>query len=247
MWNNDFLDYVEIRRRIERHLPGMFWVFVHLALFLAAVLALLGIEHPMYYYNGYTSSFIRPDLGFAMTFWSVLLLIHSLWTFRRSGATGKVRERAIERELQERLEQDDTQLLNDQRRVFRIRGLLDEDIRQRSGHFVGLLGFLILNAATWFVWAANGGRDSYTWQMTIPTAIAVLAPALALNLFRRRRRDQKLQALMSDHLVQVAKGKRKLSFDDLAERTVRLSDDGELVHADDDQVEVTQADSRYHT
>src|SRR5437879_4514794 len=100
MWNNDFLDYIEIRRRIERQLSGMFWVFVHLGLFLAAVLALLAIEHPIYYYNGGTS-FIEPNIGFAMTYWSVLLLLHSLWTYRRSGATAKVRERAVERELHE--------------------------------------------------------------------------------------------------------------------------------------------------
>jgi hypothetical protein len=230
MWNNDFLDYVEIRRRIEQRLPQMPAVWAHLALFLGAVIVLVTVTSPHggYYYYERVGYFIQPGNGFAMAGWSVLLLIHGLWAYKRSGAAS-IREQAVERELRERLEHDDTGLLADHRRNFRIRGLLDEDVRQRAGLYVGMLAFLLINAVTWLIWGANGARDSYTWQMTIPTAIAILAPAFALNAWRRARRDRKLQALMSEQHTQVAKSKRKLSFDEMAERAVRLSDDGELV------------------
>ncbi len=241
MWNNDFFDYIEIRRRIERQLPGAQQVFGHLALFLLAVIAFVTIRYGQYSVNPWPGYGLEPGLAYAMTFWSILLLIHGLWAYRRSGAAGAARERAVERELEKRIGQDDTGLLADHRRVFRIRGLLDEDIRLRSGLFIWLLSFLAVNATTWVIWASAGARSSYTLQMTIPTAIAFVAPALVLNLWRRRRRDRKLQRLMSEQAPQAAKAKRKRSFDEMAERAVRLSDDGELVNADDDLDELREA------
>jgi 2TM domain len=237
MWNNAFLDYLEIRRRIERRLPGMLWVWVHLAPFLAVVIMLLGVNSA--YIDRYPDPpyFLVPGLGLPMTFWSIALLLHGLWSYRRSAAMARTREQGIDQELRERIEQDDTMLLADPRRVFRIRGLLDEDIRQRSGLYMALLAFLLLNAATWIVWASKGADDSYTWQMTIPTVIVFLLPALALNMWRRRRRDHKLERLMAERKVDTGKSKRKLSFDDMAEAAVRLSDDGELVPFDDAQRE----------
>jgi hypothetical protein len=242
MWNNEFLDYVEIRRRIERLLPGMQAVFVHLVLFLAAVVVFLAVEFPRLHYYSYTQYFMEPGMGFFMTVWSVLLVLHGLWLYRRSGSAAAVREQAVEREIQARLEQGDTALLEDQRRVFRIRGLLDEDIRQRAGLNVALLTFLAVNVGTWLVWASHGAVDSYTWQMTIPTALAFLIPAFVLNLWRRRRRDTRLRSLMSERTVAAGKAKRKLSFDDIAERAVHLSDDGELVNLDNFDDDLREAD-----
>jgi len=57
MWNNDFLDYLEIRRRIERQLRGMQAVFGHLVLFLVAFSVLLAIEIPRLHYYTYTQYF----------------------------------------------------------------------------------------------------------------------------------------------------------------------------------------------
>jgi hypothetical protein len=226
MWEQDsaYLDYGEIRRRIEQRLAGATGIVWHMALFLVAILAILMFVIPGQT-NGYPY-FIEPGVGALFAIWSIVLMLHGARSFRRSGAIPRRREPAIEEEISERVEQGDTVLLEDVRQVFRVRALLNQDIRQRAGILAVINAFLIFNAFVWVMWTLQGATSSYTWQMTIPTAIVFLLPAFALNALRRVRRDRKLARMLAglDNRVEVPKRKRLL--DD--EVFVRLSDDGEL-------------------
>ena len=136
--------------------------------------------------------------------------------------------RAVDDELNQRLERGDTELLDNPRAAFRLQALLNEDIRERAGIFTAIMAFLMVNAVTWLAWAAQGAYSSYTWQMTVPTTLVFLLPALALNTWRRARRNRRIVRTLSGERgfdAPLMKAKRTLD----EETAYRLSDDGELV------------------
>jgi hypothetical protein len=219
-----FLEYKEIRRRIERQLANMRAVIGHLLLHLGSMIAIL------LYYDTNDYSQIDSRLNSIMMWWSFLLLIHGLWVYWKSGTSGKAREAAIKYQLEERLDKRDTELLSNPREAFRLHNMLEEDIRKRSGAFMATLLFLIVNAAMWFIWMYQGRYSYFPWQMAIPFAFMLLIPAAIISFLRRADRESHYRLLLdnwtSDSDSMSRKPKQKRSEDDA---TVRLSDDGELI------------------
>lgn len=230
MWDKHplFLDYLQIRQRVESRLASSQAILAHIGLFLIAVLALLITTlYPINYPYVPRSHFINVGASYLMTAWSIVLLGHGVWAYRKSGASDNKRAQIIENEVNQRLEHGDTELLDNPRQVFRLQALLNEDIRLRAGLFVPIMLFLMLNAVTWAAWAVQGASTSYTWQMTIPTALFFLLPPLAVNTWRRARRNRRIMRLLTDEYATSEKPKRTA---EAAHDTIyRLSDDGELM------------------
>jgi Na+/melibiose symporter-like transporter len=223
-----FLDYLHIRQRIESRMASSQAILTHIGLFLIAVLALLITTlYPINYPYVPRSHFIDAGASYLMTVWSIALLGHGVWVYRKSGASANTRARAVENEINQRLEHEDTELFDNPRQVFRLQAVLNEDIRLRAGLFTPITLFLMLNAVTWAAWAVQGASTSYTWQMTIPTALVILLPPLAVNTWRRNRRNRRIMRLLTNEYAVSEKPKR--TAEDARDAVYRLSDDGELV------------------
>jgi hypothetical protein len=235
MWDKHplFLDYLQIRQRVESRLASSQVILAHIGLFLIAVLALLITTlYPINYPYVPRLHFIDPGVSYLMTVWSILLLGHGLSAYQKSGASNNKRAQIIEDEVNQRLEHGDTELLDNPRQAFRLQALLNEDIRLRAGLFAPIMLFLMLNAVTWAAWAVQGASTSYTWQMTIPTALFFLSPPLAVNTWRRARRNRRIMRLLTDEYVASEKPKRTAQA--AHDAAYHLSDDGELVQIIED-------------
>jgi hypothetical protein len=242
-----FRDYQEVRRNIESKLASPGLILGHVVLFNLAVLALFAFTvllNPAVPFYVPRSHFVDAGASYAMTAWSLLLVAHGLWVYRKSGADGGQRGRVIEGELEHRIKQGDTDLLDNPRQTFQIRGLLTEDVRLRSGVFVPILAFIFVNALTWAVWGIQGAYSSYTWTVTLPTTLAFLLPALVVNMVRRQRRNRRIMRLLDEDSAYGAPVKAKRTLNDDDEAVYHLSDDGELVAVEGDAAE-RKAKMRY--
>jgi membrane protein implicated in regulation of membrane protease activity len=237
MWEKPplFLDYLQVRHRIESRLAASQTILGHIALFLIVVIALLiSAAYTGVYPYVPRSHFIDVGISYLMTVWSIALLGHGLWVYRKSGASANVRTRIIENELNQRLEHGDTELLDDPRQGFRLQALLNEDVRMRAGLLLPVMIFLMINAANWAAWAVQGAYSSWTWQLTVPAALVLLLPPLAVNAWRRRRRNRRIMQLLGDDQTYAAAMKPKRTIDDEDGAAYRLSDDGEFVPISED-------------
>ena len=209
MWNSYFsyLDYLELRRRVERRLSGSLWLFIHVALFVIIPQACYGLWPWGWWYPGYT--LVHDWIAAAMIGWSIILLLHGLWTFFRSGAWGGRRSQVIETEMRERVRSDDSYLTQDSRDLFRLHGLLEEDVRRRSGMMVvPLTLFTVINAVLWI--AEQGGLyDALVWWMPVTMSLFLL-PILMVNRWQLRRHEGKLRDLLaSGEALSAVKPKRE--------------------------------------
>lgn len=141
----------------------------------------------------------------------------------------------IEDELKQRIEQGDTDLLDNPRQTFQIHGLLSEDVRLRAGVFVPITAFVLLNALSWVVWAIQGAYSSYSWTVTLPTTLVFILPALVVNVIRRGRRNRRIKRLLGEDSAYGAPWKAKRNADVEDEAIYRLSEDGELVAVEEDE------------
>lgn len=226
MWNSYFsyLDYLELRRRVERRLSGSLWLFIHIAAFAFLPLVCFGLWPYGWWYPGYT--LVHGWIAAAMVGWSVVLLLHGLWIFFRSGAWGARRSQVIETEMRERLRSDDTYLTQDSRDLFRLHGLLEEDVQRRTGTTTTLLSlFTVVNVVSWI--AARGGLyDALIWWL--PAAVfLLLLPILIVSRWQLRRHEGRLRELLaSGEAVPAVKPKRE---------ALRFAGDDELLDIIDEE------------
>jgi hypothetical protein len=215
--NPYFDDYKTIRRRIERKLARPDFVLLHVGFFFFATLLLMA-----------SAPNVALDRPFMLLVWSVILLIHSLVMTQRSAVLDQRREGAIQTELQQRLEKDDTELVSDNRQAFRVQSILDEDLRQRAGQFVSISALLGLNVVMWLgsFWQ-TGWVDPWTsgyWHEVSRIVLAGIVPALVLNRWWRGKRDQELVARLANTNIDLSNKRKRLSDEDYA-----FAEDGELV------------------
>lgn len=217
MWNDyaNFLDYMEIRRRVEKKLAKPSRLFLHIAAFVAVASA-AGFHALMTSGWPYMRSyFVEPGAGQWMAIWSVVLLLHGLYTYWRSGANINSRSEAIEREMRERLNKHDGSDL------FHLHGLLQEDIQRRAGVVPLYMVFTLVNLFIWLPWALTYPITNFAW---IVTPIIALSFAVALSF-------KNTQIARYEAELQQIEGKRKRR--DHAASAVRLSEDGELIELDE--------------
>ncbi len=170
-----FLDYLELLRRIERRLASGSWFLLHVILFGAGT-AIVGTAAWSPYYDPNRQYFINPVIGHWITLWSGVLLAHGLWSFWQSGSRTGRRDGVIESEMRERLQTDDIYLSDRPKDLFRLHGLLNDDIQKRANMIPTLLLFVFINACIWIPWTISGEADSSFAWMTAPI---LAVPALA--------------------------------------------------------------------
>jgi hypothetical protein len=244
--NLPFYDYREIRRRVENRLGGDLSVLTHAILFLIVSVAIMNNARGMESAPGSgVWQYLPPDFKIypQMSLWGVILVVHGVWTCLRVGLPKPIRTRVIDTEIKERLEQEDTQLLEDHRHIFHIKGFLDEDMRQRAMVALLILAVLIYIASVWiritfydFLRMEYFSPQATVPPVAIPIAIrfgpALIVPAtLLVYWFQRNRRDQKFKQLVA---AWGAAGDEVKNKHELKAKSVRLSDDGELIAVADD-------------
>lgn len=232
MWseNDAYFDYVEIRRRIERRLSSGTALVLHLGLYLAIIIGLIGVFGRVY------GSATVTWVNLFMAGWSGVLLLHGLGTVRQSALNNNLRHSAVHDEINERLDTGDTELLADVRGVFRVQSLLEEDVRMRAGWNVTVLGFILVMNAAWGVnMLTRQIADVTIWHILILMSFFALPAIYTINKTRRYLRNRKLErALISHPNRHRATAKAKRSFEANLDAYARLSDDGELVEPSPD-------------
>jgi hypothetical protein len=225
----NFLDYLELRRRVEKRLSRPLPLLTHTLVFgvSALLIGLLGFYYfkPPFDFYDLNYYFISPGFGQFVALWSGGLFLHGLWAFLRSGALGGARSRVIEAEMRARLEQDDSYLSDNPKDLFRLHGLLEDDVRKRSGIFWLMLTVVFINAFAWIPWAITTPSDSVGWTMGILLGSGYL-PVLAWSGWRRGRREGKLRKQMEQLFDHPAD---KRDYWNTSQRLTQVSDDGELV------------------
>lgn len=229
-----FLDYLELRRRVERRLASSQMLLMHSVFFVIVIAALLVNGTYSYQPPDYRPQYlVTPLAGVIMALWSVGLLLHGLWTYRASGAWHATRGQVVEDEMRQRLENTDDYMAADPQDLFQLHALLEDDIRERSGSTFTLLTFTIINAVIWVVWAIGAqAQNSFPWQVIPFLALGIYVPLLALSAWRRGRGERRVRKTLEVSTLKVGKqaAKRK--------REPRVSihsllDDGETEALDD--------------
>jgi hypothetical protein len=225
-----FLDYLELRRRIERRLASGKWFLMHVVLFGIGT-SFIGFAGWSPYYNAYRNYFIDSSYGILVAGWSILLLVHGLWSYWQSGLRAGKRDETIEREMREKVRANDLYLRDHSKELFRLHGLLNTDIRIRSGMIQVPLLFVFINAMIWISGTIiDYGRTPFSWTFA-PFLVPPLVLVLLWNMWRRGRHEAKLRVQME----QIFDIQLNQSFEDdyEAEREMRLSEDDELVTLDE--------------
>ncbi|MCA0458916.1 MAG: hypothetical protein LCI00_33515 [Chloroflexi bacterium] len=222
-----FLDYFEMRRRIERRLASGRLFFLHIILFAIGAGIIGNAAYSPYYYVG-RDYFIYPFTGHWVSLWSGILLVHGLWSFWQSGARGGRREAVIEHEMRQRVQDDALYLSQRPKTLFRLHGLLSDDIRKRYSGIPIMLTIVFLNALIWIPWTVTGQAfTSFAWQ----TALVLVIPFISLVLFngwRRAGHEKRLRQQLATFLDENDDEEV-----DTYDREMRLGDDGELVTVED--------------
>jgi hypothetical protein len=223
-----FLDYLELRRRVEKRLAAGNWFLLHIIIFIigATMIGLAGF-HTTYDPDEYF--FIFPYYGHWVTFWSGVLLTHGLWSYWRSGARGGKRDHVIESEMRERIKNNDLFLSDHPRDLFQLHGLLNDDIQKRASMTPILLFFVFINASIWIPWTLAGeARTSFAWMLAALLVVPMLL-ALIWNLWQRRRHRTQLRKQLEQYFSNERNDDERND-----ERETRLSNDNdELVTVDE--------------
>lgn len=229
MWNSYFsyLDYLQIRRRIERRLSHSRWLFLHIAVFVITPLVVYLTTPWLWWSPGYPYV-VDPVIGGVMFGWGVALMLHGLWTYFHSGAWGNTLSHTVETEMRERIENNDSYLVQDARDLFRLHGLLEDDVRRRASATITPLAlFTVVNGLLWIV--ERGGTYAVTAWYVAPFLALLLLPILAVNLWQVRRHGRKLRDLLATaEPADTMKPKRDV---------LQLADDGEMLDIVEDDEE----------
>lgn len=220
MWHDyqTFLDYLEMRRRVEKRLAKTSLLALHTFVFALIVggMAAFGL-----FTSGWPAMqpyFIAPAAGWFITWWSGLLFLHSAATYWRSGLNANRRNRAIEDEMRRRLSADEGYFDADE--LFRLHNQLDEDLQTRASALPLYFGLAGVNLLVWLMFASQGAFTNFGWIAT-PILALMFAPFLA----RRNRMIAQREAEL--HGQTNVKRKRE----DAA--VWRLAEDGEIIEDDD--------------
>jgi hypothetical protein len=184
-----YLDYKELRRRIEAKLSKPRNVLIHAWAFIIVNAIMWWTTWPWVYYPDIANSPYLPGLITAA--WSVVLLLHTLWSYFHSGFWPGKREAAIEAEMSALYEEPSHQMDDDD--FFQIHRMLHQDIHQRAGFMFPLSMFAFSNLFLWIVWILNGthAHVGMTWfSVGFVTFIFLLGGGI-LNFWRSGIREQK--------------------------------------------------------
>jgi hypothetical protein len=217
-----FLEYLELRRRVENRLAKANWLAYHTAAF--SIGALVTICGDIW--------LIVPGINHVMTLWSLLLFAQGMWTFWHSGVTDSARSQAIEMEMRHRLEDEDDDLVEDERDLFRLHDVLIEDVKYRARLVTALTVFSALNAIFWLLGTSSTGPEIADSGWKYIVLLGIYLPVLAAMVRSRAVHERRLMSHLSRTLASEEKDKPKRWGE--KEKIVRLTDDGELEEVPDD-------------
>lgn len=176
------------------------------------------------YYDPFRDYFINPTIGHWVSLWSVLLVAHGVWSFWRS----RRRDEAVESEMREQLQANDLYLSEHPKDLFRLHGLLSDDIRRRHRHIPLLVVFAVVNAFIWIPWTVTGeAGTSFAWQTSFLLVIPFIL-TLLWSIWRRVQHEKRLRKQL-----EAAFSWENREDDQNYERDMRLGNDGELITVDD--------------
>lgn len=223
-----FLDYFELRRRVEQRLVSTSWFLLHVIIFGVGA-SIVGIEGWSPYYDAYRDYFINPSHGILVAGWSILLLVHGVWSYWQSGMRAGKRDEAIEREMREKIRANDLYLGDHTKELFRLHGLLNTDIRIRSSMIQVPIFFVFINAIIWITGTTiDYGRTPFSWTIA-PFLIPPLVLVLFWNMWRRGQHEARLRRQLQQYF-----SSDPIDDERSDEREMRLSNDGdELVTIDE--------------
>jgi hypothetical protein len=183
-----YMEYKELRRRIEANLSKPRHVLIHAFLFMVANVAIWYVT-----FRTVGNAFMQASVhapGIITTFWSFGLLAHALWGLFHSGLWPNSREKAIETEMVALLEDAGHNL--DDEEYFAIHQMLREDVQQRAGYQFSLGMFAISNTLVWLLWLSTIGSLYGTplWYPAIFAAFVFLLCGGILNVWRSVQREQ---------------------------------------------------------
>lgn len=227
MWNDylTYLDYLELRRRVEKRLARPKALLFHVLIFILIVGGTTLYLHRSVSWNYY---FYEPGAAQIFTLWSGVLFLHGLFTFLRSGVFSGRREAIIEREMRKRL-QDDVHFLSDNPQdLFRLHGLLYEDVGRRAKPFWLLSLFSTLNGIGWWVWYYMSSQRSSVMGDAVLLAAPILLVLLAIVAARQARYTHEMQKQMRENAQNTVSPKQLRR-----EPAYRLEEDGELITIDE--------------
>jgi hypothetical protein len=212
-----YLEYKEMRRRIERKLKGSSPLLIHMIIYavingLIWYSALTPIYDPVFSQTPFAP-------GFVTVIWGIVLLAHGVWQRFHSGLREGTRGRIIEQEMRKLLEESYSDI--DQDDFFQIHQLLDEDVKQRAGFALPIALVTMLNASIWLLWAVNGARYFAAYGqfvLLLMAASVLIVGGGASNLLRRTRRERRRRGIQVVPIVE--KPKRVAAL--------QLNEDGEL-------------------
>jgi hypothetical protein len=128
-----------------------------------------------------------------------------------------------------------------------LRKRIETRLQMRQEFFIHLFIFVAINAFLWFLWATVGPA-SLIWPsfVTIPWSVGLILHGL--EVYKNSSLAEKRRARTIDRELELEK--LRLGITDHAyekpkrDQAVRLTDDGEIVPVDDDEVEMVTRTKR---
>lgn len=229
-----YLEFQALRGQIENRLPSARLLILHAGLFLLFTLFV--------FYDVASYRYMLPLdwMRVAHTVWSFVLCIHALAVYSRSGAARRVRQRAIDGAMRERLDAD-PEFDADDELLFELHYLLDRDTARRAhSAFIPLVAFAILNALG-SIYALSFGAPVMFW-VSLFIVMFISGPlAIALS-WSSRRRDAALLRRFSPESAEPLKRKREEAVGAEAEKPKRRPGRAALRSPDGETLEVIDVD-----
>lgn len=212
----DFRDYVDLRERVWRHLPSGRAFILHLVIFVVAVTILLleatyrprGGQPYLY--------FVNPDVSKGFVLWAIVIALHGLIVWWRSGLRAGQRSTAVDFVINNQYQADTTLT---EMEFFLLHRLLSEDVQRNAKVLSPALWFAFLNALVWTISGAINLNTSLTWQVTPFASLPFLVWMIVIALGRKTDENRHFP---SQRQPKQKNEKRKLSDH-------WQSEDGELI------------------
>ncbi|HVU12897.1 MAG TPA: hypothetical protein VHD90_16580 [Phototrophicaceae bacterium] len=178
-----FLDYRAAQRRLAARFAHPRALTLHTLAFIVAVTTMLAYGVAVGWWYDPSNLLAPTVLGFI---WSLLLLLHAVWHYRRSAASSERREVAVEEAMRQLIAQHEGGIDNEQR--FTLHLSFEAALEQQGSWSGLLLAFAVVNAVSWGLSVLNVGT-SWPFQMTQPLAVLILGGGAFYVTWQRRRRE----------------------------------------------------------
>lgn len=175
-----FLDYRATQRQLASQFARPRLLLLHVLAFVVVMTAIwaygTGANLWRYYDN-----LILPNVAGAV--WSLALVGHALWHFRRSAALHAQRERAVEAEMRAYIARNPQA---DSDALFEMHRALERDLEAQGRWSLSLTVFALVNTVSWTV-ALFNPQSSWSLQTTPMFAVVLIGGLQSYLLWQQQR------------------------------------------------------------